>query len=241
MKNLEAVDKNIKLDGSCDKQIWKELYPGLKRYCRFLSQNKWDGDEIAQEAVLKALLSYSHLPEINSALLHKIAYNHWIDTVRKRKHESVMEDIEQYKSCPRVVPDIHEIADYLLTQLTPKQAVILALKEGFQYRNKEIADYLKTTEMAVKSALHRAKQRLSDDNRKTASPILQRNLEEAETKAIAYLLHQSLRLQDPSVLIKAIPTLPTLKGNIKETSAIAKKSVVFIPKASASGPLCMAA
>src|SRR3954467_15551670 len=69
--------------------FWSENYPKLRRYCHFLARNEWDGDDIAQETYIKALKYCSHPQKMTDALLNKIAYNHWIDLLRKRKHVSV--------------------------------------------------------------------------------------------------------------------------------------------------------
>ncbi len=37
---------------SFDDKCWNEHYPKLQQYCRFLTQNAWDGDDIAQEMKL---------------------------------------------------------------------------------------------------------------------------------------------------------------------------------------------
>ncbi len=47
-----------------------ELYPKLQKYCHFLSRNKWDGDDIAQEVIIKVIKQYSH-NSISLALLKK--------------------------------------------------------------------------------------------------------------------------------------------------------------------------
>ncbi|EOO35352.1 hypothetical protein IIU_02297 [Bacillus cereus VD133] len=35
-----------------------EQYGELKRYCTFLTKNKWDGEDLAQETVCKVLRKY---------------------------------------------------------------------------------------------------------------------------------------------------------------------------------------
>ncbi|WP_225049478.1 sigma factor [Priestia megaterium] len=72
---------------SFDDVCWNEHYPKLQQYCRFLTQNAWDGDDIAQETYLKAQRYKGEEHNLSSALLNKIAYHHWIDLLRKRKRE----------------------------------------------------------------------------------------------------------------------------------------------------------
>ncbi|MCL6572313.1 MAG: hypothetical protein K6T88_11615, partial [Bacillus sp. (in: Bacteria)] len=61
-----------------------QYYLELQRYCRFLAQSRWDGDDLAQEALLRAIQKYNKT-ELSPALLNKIAYHFWIDTLRKKR------------------------------------------------------------------------------------------------------------------------------------------------------------
>lgn len=81
-------------DNFTDEKL-QELYPKLRRYCQFLSQNFWDREDLVQESLIKAFHHYKHKPEISTALLNRIARNEWIDTVRKRNKES-LEAIPEY-------------------------------------------------------------------------------------------------------------------------------------------------
>jgi RNA polymerase sigma-70 factor (ECF subfamily) len=106
--------------------------------------------------------------------------------------------------------DIIASVDLLLKQFTPKQAIIFLLKEAFQYQAKEIADILDTTEIAVKSILHRAKKRLEKDNEADSF------WNEEEREQLADLFYETLKTQDPTRLIQSIPTImnvPKLKVN----------------------------
>jgi RNA polymerase sigma-70 factor (ECF subfamily) len=203
------------------------LYPSLQRYGRFLAQNKWDGDDIAQEAVFRAFCAYKPC-SINQALLKKIAYNCWMDTVRKRKREQVIEQPEQEGK--ETKQKNSGLVDHLLSQLTLKQAVIFALKEGFQYKSKEIAEIMQTTEFAVKSSLNRARKQLNHpetDERKVT-------FTNEEEERVFQFLQESLATEDPSILLKAIPTLHSLKSQ-----AVSKP--VLSVKQAPSNTLCMAA
>nr|WP_263327579.1 sigma factor-like helix-turn-helix DNA-binding protein [Neobacillus sp. Marseille-Q6967] len=192
--------------------FWRDLFPKLKRYCRFLAQNDWDGDDIAQETYVKAL-KYSSSQKVTTALVNKIAYHQWMDVLRKRKKETVESDIElvsDQEKMPGIKPGVVEI---LLNQFTPKQAVILLLKEGFLYQTKEIADILGTTEMAVKASLHRARKRFAKKNEDDNS--LESFWGEEERDHLEALFRETLEAQDPSVLIEAIPSLNCISENPK--------------------------
>jgi RNA polymerase sigma factor (sigma-70 family) len=182
-----------------------EMYPALQRYSRFLAQNSWDGDDLAQEAFLRAASSYE--PErVSQALLKKIAYNCWVDVTRKRKKEQLEESPEPIRNEEKQYVS-SEAVDKLMKCLTLKQAVIYALKEGFQYTSKEIAGLLQTSEFAVKSALSRARRQLQTDA-DTGSP----DTGSEEAAAVARLLARSLQEEDPGSLLRALPMLPSLKS-----------------------------
>lgn len=185
----------------------EEFYPGLKRYCRFLAQSSWDGDDLAQEVASKAF-SYYQEDDISAALLNKMAYHQWIDTVRKRKHEvvGVSEDLSKCDDNLRQ-DTIMDTVTSLIEKLTPKQAVIFVLKEGFCYQANEIAGIIGTTEMAVKSSLHRAKKRLDRNNfLHSVKPFWQ----EDDQRLLNDLLYQSLLEGDPEILLESIAYIPTV-------------------------------
>jgi RNA polymerase sigma factor (sigma-70 family) len=210
MHNSRSIDTNMivkKTKHSEDSKKLTGLLPGLQRYCRFLSRNQWDGDDLAQEAIIKASKHYQP-SEVSSALLNKIAYHHWIDTLRKREHEVI--GIPEHLSENRVQSHPNTLIDtvsLLLDQLTPKQAVIMMLKEAFGYPAKEIAQVLKTTENAVKSILHRAKTRLSAEE--TVHSV-ESFWDENEKQLLFDLLYESLKADDPKVLIQRIHEIPSI-------------------------------
>jgi len=224
-------------DERSDEFYWKEYYPKLQRYCRFLAQNNWDGDDIAQEAFIKAIKYYNN-EKMNSALLNKIAYNHWIDTLRKRKDETLSPDIElsQY-AVDNLISDKINSVELLLNHFTPKQAVIFFLKEAFQYRFKEIADILGTTEMAIKSSLHRAKKRLEKINKEEQSLSVEYFWTEDDREQLEELFHVALEVQDPAVLIQAIPSLDSIVESPKMLYCNFQSCRTQTP----SSTLCMAA
>jgi RNA polymerase sigma-70 factor (ECF subfamily) len=196
---------SIQQEERSEDSLWMEYYPKLQRYCHFLTQNKWDGDDIAQEAFLKAKKYDHHQQKLTSALLNKIAYNHWIDILRKRKNERIETDFELASNMSiNQLDGIKNTVELLLKNLTPKQAVIFLLKEAFQYQTKEIADILGNTEMAVKSNLHRAKKRLEKNNQEEKTVSVEYFWDDEEREQLTVLFYDVLKDQDPTVLIDCI-------------------------------------
>jgi RNA polymerase sigma factor (sigma-70 family) len=212
--SLHSIEKGNQDDRTVE-YYWKEYYPKLQRYCRFLAQNEWDGDDVAQETFFKAI-KYYDIEKMSSALLNKIAYNHWIDTLRKRKDETVSPEIElSQNTVNNQIADKINSVELLLKHFTPKQAVIFFLKEAFQYRFKEIAEILGTTEMAIKSSLHRAKKRLEKTNKEEQSLSVEYFWNEEDREQLEQLFHVALEVQDPDVLIQAIPSLDCIVDSPK--------------------------
>ncbi|MBS4197100.1 sigma factor-like helix-turn-helix DNA-binding protein [Lederbergia citri] len=234
----------IKDDNHIEDKI-EQLYPRLEQYCYFLAQNKWDGDDIAQESMVKAILKYGHTQhEITPALLNKIAYHCWVDMVRKRKHEKLESDNEfienESSNNAAGIVDRMDIIQHISKHLTPKQAVIFLLKEAFQYQAKEIAEILNTTEIAVKSIVSRTKKRLEKSHQDEAGFSVEPFWREEDQELLSDLFYQALNAQDPNELIKAIPSFHSL-----ESEAVIPKLVVSTNHPhtthSPSSQFCMAA
>lgn len=200
----------------------EELYSKLKRYCRFLSQNDWDSEDLAHEAFRKACEHYELNVNLTLALLKKIAHNLWLDQLKKRNREvvgTIPESIIEQHECSK------DVAEYLVN-LTPKQSVIFTLKEGFKYQISEIAEIFQMKETAVKAILHRAKNRLKTISDNKDLPLL---LEVCDQRLrLDALLLNAIVTEDPTLLIRHIPQLFQLVKLPK-------------PKASPSSFLSMAA
>ncbi|SFL44808.1 RNA polymerase sigma-70 factor, ECF subfamily [Gracilibacillus orientalis] len=191
-----------------------QLYPGLKKYSYFLTKNKWDAEDLIQDTMLKAM-HYYQSSDLSPALLNKIAYHQWIDTVKKRKHEIIKAlDDESQEDNAWKADRLIDLVKYIVNNLTPKQAVIFMLKEAFSYQAKEIADLLNTTEMAVKSTLHRAKKRVKNESSLQSVDSFWR---EEEKKLLYELLYHSLQAEDPVILIDCISEIPSLAETPKLT------------------------
>lgn len=194
----------------CEEEI-EELYSKLHRYCQFISQNIWDGEDLAQESFLKAWLHYKYQPEISTALVKKIAHNEWIDTIRKRSKESLEDIPESFQNEPDRMVNRLEAIQQLIHRLTPKQAMMFALKEGFQFQISEIAELMDSSEAAVKAAIFRAKQRLEKKDSEENNPLIEKYWNEEDRQQIEFILRESLKSQDPSILIRSIPNIRSLR------------------------------
>lgn len=234
LHNTEVLQEETRTEEA----LWLEYYPKLHQYCHFLTQNKWDADDIAQEAYLKAKKYYTNQQSFTSALLNKIAYHHWIDQVRKRKKETIELDDKKVnqKEEKQAIDTIYSV-ELLMKHFTPKQAIIFMLKEAFQYQSKEIAAILRTTEEAVKSNLYRAKKRLEKVREDEKSFSIELFWDEEERELLADLFYQALKIQDPSILIQSIPLLTSVADNPQMVTREIRSFNRYTP----SSTLCMAA
>ncbi|WP_096435883.1 sigma-70 family RNA polymerase sigma factor [Alteribacter populi] len=198
---LKVYDRNSTNDQ------WEELYLKLSRYCYSLSQNKWDGEELAQESMFKALKYYRHKTELNAALLNKIARNLWVDTIRKQSKETITTVPETMDTKDKGMERVRSVIEDLVSKLTPKQLVIFTLTEAFQYKNTEVADALGMTETAVKGILNRTRSKLKKLSNEGTLPAVQSYWTEELQDEVTTVLCHAVHVQDPALLFKLIPKI----------------------------------
>ncbi|MET3698935.1 RNA polymerase sigma-70 factor [Bacillus oleivorans] len=221
--NKSAFTNGKELDLELEQRIY-HLYPKLQQYCHFISQNQWDGDDLAQEVVTKVLDRYKYNTSISPALLRKMAYNQWIDTVRKKKYESltITEEIDQQEYDKPIETSL-EVIDFLMKELTPKQAAIFLLKEGFHYQLSEISEFFGATEMSVKATLYRARKRIETKNSNSDNDTsAQIYWNDEERKQVYDLFKTTIETQDPAILIKAIPFIRLFESEANTPKLIMK-------------------
>ncbi|MRN52898.1 RNA polymerase sigma factor [Paenibacillus monticola] len=152
------------IENKLDEHRMKTLQATLNRYCRSLTGSSWDAEDLAQDTWIKVFgtQNISENPNVE-ALLLRIAKNTWIDiTRRKTLYFRLLEQQQPEKTAAaNIVPLETEIAfQALLNHLSPLQRSVFLLRDVLGYSAMETAELLKTTEGAVKAALHRARQAL---------------------------------------------------------------------------------
>ncbi|MED4017024.1 sigma factor-like helix-turn-helix DNA-binding protein [Sutcliffiella cohnii] len=196
-----------------------EFYFKINNYCEFLTRNKWDGEDLAQESICKALSQYGQMETLNVALLKKIAYHTWIDAVRKKSFENLSECTPKWDSLSTRTTDYLTTVDELVSKSTPKQAIAYALKEAFKYKNSEIADLMELSETAVKGLLSRTREnmkgRFREDNK-------EKYWNDPFYEDLIDILGESIHANDSTLLITFIPKF--LSHNNKVYIIFQKKS-----------------
>ncbi|KAB2459888.1 RNA polymerase subunit sigma-70 [Bacillus sp. CH126_4D] len=179
-----------------------EQYGELKRYCTFLTKNKWDGEDLAQETICKVLQKYSN-KDICMTLVYKIARNRWIDQMKSKSvHEKIKEQIT-FEEPQENIADLHEMVGRVLSSLNVQQSTILLLKDVFQYSIADIAKVCSVSEGAVKASLFRSRNRL-----KTVS---EEGIEIVEFTDDIEVVVTSIREEKPELLRKLLPTIDFTK------------------------------
>lgn len=196
-----------------------EQYGELKRYCTFLTKNKWDGEDLAQETVCKVLQKYRN-KDICMTLVYKIARNRWLDQMKSKSvHEKIREQIT-FEEPHENIADLHEMVGKVLSSLNVQQSAILLLKDVFQYCIADIAKVCFVSEGAVKASLFRSRNRL-----KTVS---EEGIEIVEFTEDIEVVVTSIREERPELLTKLLPTIdftklpskqPVLLFNVKKPSS----------------------
>ena len=156
------------------------LRPDLHRVCCRLTGNVWDGEDLAQDTLLRV---FGLLGKIDAdlenprAYLARTATHLWIDRLRRRARErSILEEqrAEVGGAAPGPAPDqpaaVHDAAELLLQRLAPRERAALVLKDVLDLSLEETASMLKVSVGAVKAALHRGRGRLDGAERDTPPP-----------------------------------------------------------------------
>lgn len=174
------------------------LRPSLHRYCSRLTGNVWDGEDLAQDTLMRV---FSLLGKIDADLenprgyLIRTATNLWVDRTRRRTLErefvageraSGRAESASRPHDPSRATEVREAASELLQRLAPQERAAVLLKEVFDLSLEETASVLKTSVGAVKAALHRGRGRLERADRDTpvAGPAPSRELVERFVKAL---------------------------------------------------------
>src|SRR5262245_51521663 len=149
------------------------IRPDLFRYCRRLTSNLWDAEDLVQETLLKAFAKLSHVMHTIKnprAYILRMATNLWMDTLRRRVAEQAALDGGGIETAvagaapppPSQSSEVRDAAAALMQRIAPQERAALLLAEIFDLTIEETASILGTTAGAAKSALHRAREGLRE-------------------------------------------------------------------------------
>ncbi|MBO9129226.1 sigma factor [Bacillus sp. 165] len=190
-----------------------ENYRHLVRFCTYLTKNRWDGEDLAQETMCKAVKSYGkeEIRSIQLPLLFTIARNQWIDTLRAKNREQELKQEPWYEPIENL-HNLYSIFETMVLQFTLNQIVTFLFKEVFQFSIADIATMLCSSEGAIKSSLFRMRNRLHAIQKE---PLRDRHEEDEGT---VHMLVQSIQEQKPMLLLQLIPELSRNKITNKSST-----------------------
>src|SRR5947207_8308091 len=164
-------------------ELYESSYPSLVKYCRGLLGENADPEEVAQEAFLRAWMTWDRYATSRPfwALVATIARNLCMD---HHRHERVVSTVLEQRagelsSSPGITPEErleqdeeYEWARRAMAELCPNHQRIINLREIEGWSADDIAAADGTTSEAATAALYRARQRLRDAYNRVAAGAL---------------------------------------------------------------------
>jgi RNA polymerase sigma-70 factor, ECF subfamily len=145
-----------------------ELRPKLHRYCARMTGSVIDGEDVMQEALIKAVEAFPRESNIDrpQAWLFRIAHNEAINFVRRRARQELSnaeEDLDMADPAPTPEEQLaSESSIQTFARLPSLQRSAVILKDVLGYSIEETGDIIASSVPAVKAALHRGRARLRE-------------------------------------------------------------------------------
>ena len=147
----------------------RELRPKLHRYCARMTGSVIDGEDVVQEALVKAIEAYPDAGTIGNpeGWLFRIAHNAALDFLRRRARQeahSADKDLDMIADPSDVASDRQIAATSLRTfmRLPVTQRSSVILMDVLGYSLQEIGDVMASSLPTVKAALRRGRTRLRE-------------------------------------------------------------------------------
>jgi RNA polymerase sigma-70 factor (ECF subfamily) len=148
-------------------QLLRTLRPKLHRYCARMTGSAFDGEDVLQEALSKAIQAFpdGEPPGNVEAWLFRIAHNTAIDFLRRRRRQGeffsneVADMVADESPTPEDRSQVTaNLGAFML--LPPAQRSSIILMDVLGYSMREVADILHLTLPALKATLHRGRDRV---------------------------------------------------------------------------------
>jgi len=135
----------------------EEISLRLYKYCLSLTNSEWLAEDLVQDTLIRLIKIKQREPnrEINLTFLYTIAKNIFIDEKRKKTEIPTSPDelFESSWDCT----EWDSLLEILYGTLPLRLAMLITLKDVFQYNSEEIAEMLRVSNESIKTALHRAR------------------------------------------------------------------------------------
>jgi len=191
--------------------------PALHRYCRRLTGDIWDAEDLVQETLLKGFARLgSEAGDIANpqGYLTRIATRLWVDARRRDQLEARHLAAEAAATTGAAEPplDLRELraaSAALFERLAPQERAAIVLREVFDMSLVEIAEALTTSVGAVKAALHRGRERVKDETRArpgaASAALVDRfvqRLDAADLEGLLALMLDTATIEMPGALVE---------------------------------------
>ena len=145
-------------DGELEERI-AALRPRLHRYCARMTGSAVDGEDVLQDALMKALRARAQGIEIDNIepWLLRIAHNTCLDFLRRRSRSRVVPLVEEIEATPLPEADIVAIGFQTFLKLPELQRCAVILKDVLGHSVEEVAAIAGCSPAAAKSALQRGR------------------------------------------------------------------------------------
>lgn len=143
------------------------LRPRLHRYCARMMGSAVDGEDVVQDALLKAAEAWSAAAPIDNpdGWLFRIAHNAALDALRRRARRAELESEDRDGMVPRQAgpdPLATRASLQTLARLPVAQRSAVTLRDVLDFSVDEIGQLLELSQPAVKGLLQRGRQRLAE-------------------------------------------------------------------------------
>jgi RNA polymerase sigma-70 factor, ECF subfamily len=177
-----------------------ELRPKLHRYCARMTGSVVDGEDVVQEALVKALEALADASPIAhpEGWLFRIAHNAALDFLRRRARR----DAGRADEDPDMTPDPITVADDRVAaaaslrtfmRLPPAQRSSVILMDVLGYSLQEVGAVMDASIPAVKAALHRGRVRLREFAQEPDDAVLPVLAGPERARLAAYVEHFNAR------------------------------------------------
>ncbi|MDQ0466376.1 RNA polymerase sigma-70 factor (ECF subfamily) [Caulobacter ginsengisoli] len=167
-------------DGSLEPEAFErmlaDLRPKLHRYCARMVGSAIEGEDVVQDAMVKAAQAFPAAGDIGrpDAWLFRIAHNTALDALRSRKRRPTAELTVEPAGPADAAESRVAVASSLavLMALPVSQRAAVVLMDVLGHSNDEAVEILGVTAAAAKAALHRGRERLKTLKSEPAAPRL---------------------------------------------------------------------
>jgi len=137
----------------------KALRPRLHRYCARMTGSAVNGEDVLQDALVKALHARAQGAEVDNleGWLFRIAHNASLDFLRGRSRNTVVPLTEDVEAAPMAEEDVVAISFQTFLRLPELQRCAVILKDVLGHSVDEIASVAECSPVAAKSALQRGR------------------------------------------------------------------------------------